>query len=539
MLAFWNGFEKRAALRKSVELEPHQTRAGKKLDQSGGLLVYHGLGSGKTLTSLAATQGHQTDVVVPAALRGNYQKEVEKHTTGHKPNIMSYEKSVKTPPGGDALVVDEAHNLGDVSSKRTQSMLSKAPAYDKRMLLTGTPIKNYPYEIAPLMKIVRGDNAIPTDPATFNERFVEEVQHQPGFFAKLMHGAKPGVSYRIKNPEKFKSLTEGYVDYHAPGTEHYPSVSHEIVEAPMDKEQLGYYNFVLGQAGPALRWKIRQGLPPSKQEAKQLNTFLTGVRQVSNSTKAFGGQGVSPKVGRALEELQKRHDEDPRFKGLVYSNFLDSGVKSYAAELEKRGIPHAVFSGELSDRERKQIVESYNADKIKALLISGAGAHGLDLKGTKLVQLLEPHWQNVRLEQAIGRAARYKSHEHLPENERHVHVQRFHSTIPQGMIGKLMGAKRDKSVDEYLSMLAGEKEKLNNQFLDVLKRVGQQDAPGQAKAAFFRGFEKAGEAPVIDDWIAEDKEETEKVRNKPPMRFSPRELSEWQGLDNYSRGGWR
>lgn len=474
---FWQGFEKRAALKATTQLEPHQERVKRRLEKKPGLLVYHGLGSGKTLSSLASTQGYKTDVVVPASLRNNYHKEVEKHTKGFNPHVMSYEGATKHGPtaGSKALVVDEAHALGDSTSKRTQALAAMAPSYDRRLLLTGTPIKNYPHEIAPLLRMVRGDKAVPIDRQTFDDKFIEEVEHKPGLLAKLLHGAKPGTTYRMKNQAAFTDLVKGYVDYHAPAKENFPSSSHEVVETPMNADQMKYYQYVMGKAGPALAWKIKHGMPPSKQEAKSLNNFLSGARQVSNSTAAFGGEGLSPKIHTAVTRLSEAAAKDKNFRGLVYSNFLDSGVKNYAAQLDKAGITHGVFSGELSDKKRRQMVHDYNHGKIKVLLVSGAGAQGLDLKGTKLVQLLEPHWNNTRLEQAAGRAIRYKSHEHLPEAERHVHVERYHSTIPQGLFSRLTGKKKDMGTDEYLDMLSSDKEKLNDQFLNVLRQVGQKE----------------------------------------------------------------
>ena len=294
--AFWEGFEKRALLRPGTELQPQQERVKRKLDRTGGLLVYHGLGSGKTLTSIAATQGDKTDVVVPAALRNNFAKEVKNYTTGYKPHIMSYEKAIKSQPQGDALIIDEAHNLGHHDSKRSQILQQQAMGYKKRILLTGTPIRNHPAELAPLLRAVRGDKAVPVDPATFNERFIAEERHNPGFFAKLFKGAQPGVTYRMKNRGAFKDLVDGYVDYHAPSTKGFPSVSHEVIDVPMNDEQKHYYDFVMGKASPAIRYKIRSGLPPSKQESKALNVFLNGARQVSNSSAAYGGSDVSPKI---------------------------------------------------------------------------------------------------------------------------------------------------------------------------------------------------------------------------------------------------
>lgn len=56
-----------------VDLKPHQTRAHARLRSAPGVLVYHGLGSGKTITSItgADSEGRDAVAVVPAALRNN------------------------------------------------------------------------------------------------------------------------------------------------------------------------------------------------------------------------------------------------------------------------------------------------------------------------------------------------------------------------------------------------------------------------------------------------------------------------------------
>ena len=133
-----------------------------------------------------------------------------------------------------------------------------------------------------------------------------------------------------------------------------------------------------------------------------------------------------------------------------------------------------MFTGELSDRQKKKIVDDYNADKIKALLVSGAGSEGLDLKGTRMVQVVEPHWNKSRIKQVIGRAIRYKSHDHLPPEERHVDVRHYHSTTPPTMFQRLMGDKPHTSTDEYMHGLAAKKQKLIDQFLEVLQQEGSK-----------------------------------------------------------------
>ena len=52
---------------------------------------------------------------------------------------------------------------------------------------------------------------------------------------------------------------------------------------------------------------------------------------------------------------------------------------------------------------------------IKVIMITKAGAEGLDLKNVRNVHIMEPYWYETRIQQVIGRAARYNSHIDLPE----------------------------------------------------------------------------------------------------------------------------
>ena len=56
-----------------------------------------------------------------------------------------------------------------------------------------------------------------------------------------------------------------------------------------------------------------------------------------------------------------------------------------------------------------------------------------DLKGVRSVVVMEPTWNDAGLQQIIGRAIRYKSHEHLPAPQRKVDVYFMIMTIPEGM----------------------------------------------------------------------------------------------------------
>jgi superfamily II DNA/RNA helicase len=174
-----------------------------------------------------------------------------------------------------------------------------------------------------------------------------------------------------------------------------------------------------------------------------------------------------------MHDIESGIKKDKNFKGVVYSNFLESGLHPLAERLKKRKIPFGSFTGEQSNEERNQMVNDYNKNKLKTLLISSAGAEGLDLKGTKYMGLMDPTWNPERTNQIIGRTARFKSHEMLPENERKVIVKQYLSEPRLGLFGKIKKVFKPDThalgVDEFILNRAKEKSDLNQQFTNALK----------------------------------------------------------------------
>ncbi len=464
-------------------LQPHQQRVVdriKKNDQPG-LLVAHGLGSGKTLTSIAAQDalGMQADVVVPASLRANFAKELKKHHKGERPKVdiksMQNMAAKGETPSREMLIVDEAHRARDPSSKTYQTL--KGNQAKKRLLLSGTPFYNKPSDIAPLVNLAAGKNVLPSDQGEFEKRYVSTEKVRPGLKGRL-RGVKPGSRTSL-NQESAKELGEilkKWVDYHEGTKENFPEVERQDIKVPMEEKQQEIYDTIMGKAPLWVRYKVRKGLPPTKQELQQLNAFLGAARQVSNTTAPYvtKSKPQSPKIQKAFEELKKSLDANPRSKAVVYSNYLSAGIDPYKAQLTEAGIPFGEFTGQMQKAERDELVKKYNAGKIRALLLSSAGGEGLDLKGTRLMQILEPHWNEEKLKQVEGRGIRYKSHEELPPEERKVLVQRYLSTRrPSGALQKLRLSNTGYGADEYLTQIAEEKNRLNSQFRELLRKQHQ------------------------------------------------------------------
>jgi len=217
------------------------------------------------------------------------------------------------------------------------------------------------------------------------------------------------------------------------------------------------------------------------------------MRQVSLSTQPFRADkdpgksfGQSAKLQEAFKNLQTTLKSDPRKKAIIYSNFVDSGLAPYASALEKAKVPDGFFHGGVTPKARQAAVDAYNAGKLRALLIGPAGAEGLSTKGTSLIQLLDPHWNETRSQQARGRGLRFDSHVGLPEELKNVAVQRYLSSSEDpSVLGKLMGYKRERTGDEVLERLTAEKEQANEEFRRILREEGSKYKDKEKLAALF------------------------------------------------------
>jgi superfamily II DNA or RNA helicase len=486
---------KQADLADGVTLQPHQQRivdkTKKQLDETGKsrLLLYHSLGSGKTLSGLAAADATETPytAVVPAALRDNMRKEQAKFldpNTSPPGDVVSYSGlALGHPvPNGQSILLDEAHRLRNPESGQTQRVMRLADKARQLTILTGTPVVNDPGDFAPLYGMLTGKKLTPDE---FHQKFVREEPVTPGLVRRLF-GAKaegPGV----RNEKELRQQLAGKIDYHAPLAAK-ATVKEEDVVTEMGRDQARLYKHMYGNLPALLRWKIERQYPISKDEAVRMQGFLTGPRQVGLSTLPFmKGRANpqrafdrSPKLQEAMKRLKANLDTNPEAKALVFSNFIGAGLEPYQKALERAGIPAASFTGGLNDQQRKELVEQYNANKLRVALIGPAGTEGLSFRGTRLVQLLDPHWNNVRGRQSIGRGVRFDSHDHLDPADRNVVVQRFISRLPpEGLarLGRLvgLGGKPRLATDDYLTTMARRKDQVNERFLGLLKEVGSAD----------------------------------------------------------------
>jgi hypothetical protein len=276
---------------------------------------------------------------------------------------------------------------------------------------------------------------------------------------------------------------------------------HESLIQHMKEKETGKYPIdipmIIGKEGLKYVMKYQEKAnPPMRYNFEYRPEFIK-----SFSTPKEGRIFASDNIGKYSCKIKSICDRIMGSTGIVlaYSQFIDGGVVPIALALEELGftryssrgsnmnpslfktapcepidaitmlprskhiaenptIPfsparYAVITGDPSispdnNYELKALTDDDNkfGEKVKVVIISIAGAEGLDFKNIRQTHVLEP-WYNMNLiEQIIGRAIRNCSHKQLPFSHRNVEIYLY---------GTLLQIKKEyEAVDLYLYRLS-------------------------------------------------------------------------------------
>jgi superfamily II DNA or RNA helicase len=211
-----------------------------------------------------------------------------------------------------------------------------------------------------------------------------------------------------------------------------------------------------------------------KKEYKyKFNDFLNNQKKKSNLfTKLYA---CSCKFTAALFYSLKS-------KGpiLVFSNYVKMeglqifklylkyiGIREYGSKETEDYKRFTEFHGDIDMETRTKNKDIFNMKEnkdgkiIKFILLAPAGAEGISLMNVRQIHVLDPYWNEVRIEQLIGRGIRQCSHKDLPMDERVVDVYRY----------KAIRKNEKKTTDEEIEELAKSKQTLIDSFLKSIKEV--------------------------------------------------------------------
>ena len=156
-----------------------------------------------------------------------------------------------------------------------------------------------------------------------------------------------------------------------------------------------------------------------------------------------------------------------------------------------------------NDFEVKGVTNDNNKDghRIKVILISRAGAEGIDLKFIRQVHILDPWYNMNRLEQIIGRAVRNLSHKDLEFEKRNVEIF---------MYGTILGKEnKEEAADLYVYRLAELKAVQMGKISRILKETAVDCIINHDQT----NFTHENMAKIIDTPITQDLSTGQVIKN--------------------------
>ncbi len=430
-----------------IELKEHQKIPIDFMKHNRGLILYHNTGAGKTLTALFAVYQFKYEIIVigPKSSKKAFIDEIIKAELDlSRFTFYTFTKIKKiletniTIFKGRSVIIDEAHNLRNENLYNLYITSALAVA-EKIILLTATPVINYLSDLSVLVNIVKGSDVLPTERKLFEQMFYDEERmvliNENILFNKILNTIS---YYKNKNDSNYPTSSTKYIDV--------------VMSWNQIEEYIYYIKKIIFEDKDIVNnvevLNIDYGLLPNKKR----NFFLNVTRQLSNTIK---NSEDSPKIKEIYEKIL----EGP-YPIVVYSNFLKNGIYTLAVLLEKNQISYKSITGFTTNDKLNIIVNNYNNGLYKVLLISSAGSESLDLKNTRQIHIMEPHWHESRIDQVIGRTIRYKSHENLPLDQRNVTIYRWVSVFPPHI--------KNMSADQYLIMLSKKKKDLWNKYQQII-----------------------------------------------------------------------
>lgn len=225
-----------------------------------GILLYHAVGSGKTLTSISIAEefrklGQDIIILSSKSLQNNYKKEIKtyldlsnddkkindddadkiinqyKFVTSNAKNMIqslddkltSFMTKYKSKEDDSTInlenkviIIDEAHNLfnsivnGSKIANEFYDIIMNTKKI-KLIFLTGTPIINNPFEIAVAFNMLYG-KIISNDKSLNNKKNYHTIL--PEYYADFQKYFVDISSNSLKNEDKFKNRIYGLVSYY-------------------------------------------------------------------------------------------------------------------------------------------------------------------------------------------------------------------------------------------------------------------------------------------------------------------------------------
>ena len=453
-------------------LYPFQQEASERMIERGQMLLAMVMGAGKTPTTLAtienllgANEIDKVCVVVPASLKYQWLREIQKFTTskalvidgtptqreklwrlsiGCQYVIVNPESLIKDikhweASNFNAMVVDEATIIKSFSAKRSKLIKRLGARCHYRFALTGQPIENRPEELFSIMQFV--------DPSVLGKFDIFDRT-----FIVRDHFGKP---MRYRNLKQLnESMTEAMVrKTREDSADQLPKVITQVVPVQFDKPGASLYKIIaqdllneiqkaISQTGRSFDLFAHYTGQSGNEAQGQIMARLTVLRMlcdnpqlVIESAEAFNDpnnnkegsayaasivkQGLvspslkSPKLEAVVSFIEEVLNEDPNNKVVLFS-FFKKNLR-LIKEATKGLTDSVLFMGGMSAEEKDSAKQRFTTEpNVRLFLSSDAGGYGVDLPQANYLISYDLPWSAGKLDQREARIIRLSStHPHV------------------------------------------------------------------------------------------------------------------------------
>ena len=368
-------------------------------------------GLGKTNQALLAAEG-RTLIVAPARLSGVWEDEIAKWNPDIDPVWVSYSSlcekrrtndgrlrtlSIPRPAykeKWDTVILDEAHNVKNRKAFWTIAIEKVTLQSDRMVMLTGTPIPNWSYELfIPLKLMHPGDRRF-----TSYWRWVETwfVSWEPMWGGRMIRGLKKGITwdqFHAGNDLDKMMLRRLRDDVLAD----LPPLTEQTIEVGMVPAQRRAYE------------QLKKEYHAWVEEAQtEISVWNDGGRAVKLAKLTTGldaelpGMRASGKLD-AVDELLEEREGSPVVLFCYYRNT----ATALAARARKQGRKVAVIMGGVPQAERNEIARKFQRGGIDVLVGTlDTISEGITLTRSATCILVEHSWRPSTNEQAMYRLLR-------------------------------------------------------------------------------------------------------------------------------------
>jgi SNF2 family DNA or RNA helicase len=400
------------------------------LKQSTCLLADE-MGLGKTVQAAVAlsllipkSKGGRALIVVPAALRINWEKEIDKwapklsvrrlqgDTQERFANyslpinvlIASYEQirqdalSLSNMVRFDVVVLDEAQKVKNIHSET--SLAVRTLRRDRSWALTGTPIENSVNDLFAIYRFVK-----------------LELLNQAMNKLEIHRLMKPYFLRRYKK-DVLREMP--------------PIILQDIPIELSPQQEKAYMNI----------WNNRYELIKKGEKrisSTDIFSVITKLKQICNYDVESGESSKIEALRLIIDNLSGKED-----KLIVFSQYVKT-LKQISKNLQGK-IRHEIYHGGLSEDARNMMITRFQKEEGPRVLLMSlkAGGVGLNLQEASSVVLFDRWWNPAVEEQAINRAHRYNRKDVL-------HVFRF--TVVDSIEERIVNILEEKKVlfDQYVN----------------------------------------------------------------------------------------